>query len=76
MQYHWMRAILVGLSIFALVCVSLATTLGVRKISSVQERHSEHGVLNDRVKLARELVDGINAIGSAFSTVALPLESG
>ena len=26
------------------------------------------------MKLARELVDGINAIGSAFSTVALPLD--
>ena len=74
MQYNWMRAILIGLSVFALVCVSVATALGVRKISSVQERHSEHGALNDRVKLARELVDGINAIGSAFSTVALPLD--
>ena len=74
MQYRWMRALLVGLSILALVCVSVATTLGVRQISSVQERHSEHGLLNDKVKLARELVDGINAIGSAFSTVALPLD--
>jgi diguanylate cyclase (GGDEF)-like protein/PAS domain S-box-containing protein len=74
MHYHRMRAILVGLSVVALVCVSIATTLGVHEISSVQLRHAEHGALNDRVKLARELVDGINAIGSAFSTVALPLD--
>ena len=74
MQYNWVRSILIGLSVLAIVSVAITVTLGFQKISSVQERYSDHRALNEKLKLARGLVDNVNVVIAGFTSIALELE--
>jgi diguanylate cyclase (GGDEF)-like protein/PAS domain S-box-containing protein len=74
MPHSWVRRIFIGLSVVALVSVVSVVVLSLYKISSVQERQVEYGVLEDKVKLARGLVDNVNAMIRGFTSITVSLE--